>query len=246
MSDPTQYDAIAERYSGVENLLIRKYAEYPLFFDKLGDLDGLDVLDLACGTGFYSRAAKQRGARRVVGVDSSPLIIEQAERTTGLELEIEYLVYDVASMPNLGAFDVVTAAFLLNYAPTREVLARMCQTIAAHLRPGGRLVGNLPRSRYDRSRPHTPKYELVYSCPDELDEGDEFAFTVYAGAPLTIYQRWWTEGTYRSALEDVGLTAVQFYPWQPNDAALQQFGTEFWADWVANPLTQVVTARMRT
>ena len=48
---------------------LRRYVELPSVYQFLGDVTGLSILDLACGTGYYARELRRRGAARVVGVD---------------------------------------------------------------------------------------------------------------------------------------------------------------------------------
>jgi tRNA (mo5U34)-methyltransferase len=73
------------------------------------DLRGWSVLDVGCNAGFYSLEMKRRGARRVVGVDSDDLYLEQARfaaEVSGLDVEFRKLsVYDVAALGE--RFDLV-------------------------------------------------------------------------------------------------------------------------------------------
>ena len=57
---------------------------------ELGDVEGLDVIDLGCGTGYFSAWLARRGARPV-GVDVTPAQLETARRlqsATGLEFPL--------------------------------------------------------------------------------------------------------------------------------------------------------------
>ena len=47
--------------------------------DVLGDVDGLDVVELGCGTAYFSAWLAKRGARPV-GVDITPAQLETARR----------------------------------------------------------------------------------------------------------------------------------------------------------------------
>jgi SAM-dependent methyltransferase len=65
----------------------------------LPDITDKDVVELGCGTAYFSAWLKQRGARRVVGVDPTPAQLETARRCNerfglGLEL-IEAFAEDV-------------------------------------------------------------------------------------------------------------------------------------------------------
>jgi 2-polyprenyl-3-methyl-5-hydroxy-6-metoxy-1,4-benzoquinol methylase len=53
----------------------------------LGDVNGLDIVELGCGTAYFSAWLARRGAR-VVGVDPTPAQLETArrlQRETGIE-----------------------------------------------------------------------------------------------------------------------------------------------------------------
>ena len=65
----TQYDDIAEQYKRSKLVPWRFYIEQFSLLELIGDLAGKDVLDLACGEGYYTRLLKRNGAARVVGVD---------------------------------------------------------------------------------------------------------------------------------------------------------------------------------
>lgn len=73
------------------------------------DLAGASVLDIGCNAGFYSIQMKQRGARRVLGVDVDDRYLNQARfaaRTLGLDIELQKLsVYDIDTVS--GQFDYV-------------------------------------------------------------------------------------------------------------------------------------------
>jgi tRNA (mo5U34)-methyltransferase len=73
------------------------------------DLTGRTVLDIGCNAGFYSLEMKRRGADRVVGIDSDPRYLAQAELVAEVsqqEIEFRHMtVYDVAKLGE--RFDMV-------------------------------------------------------------------------------------------------------------------------------------------
>jgi len=73
------------------------------------DLTGKTVLDIGCNAGFYSFEMKRRGAARVVGIDTDPRYLAQAELASdvlGLEIELRQLdVYSVGTLAE--RFDLV-------------------------------------------------------------------------------------------------------------------------------------------
>jgi tRNA (mo5U34)-methyltransferase len=73
------------------------------------DLRGRSVLDVGCNAGFFSIQMKQRGADRVVAIDSDPRYLAQAAlaaAVTGVDIELRQMsVYDVALLQE--RFDLV-------------------------------------------------------------------------------------------------------------------------------------------
>jgi tRNA (mo5U34)-methyltransferase len=73
------------------------------------DLTGKSVLDIGCNGGFYAIAMKQRGAARVLGLDSDDRYLAQARfaaASLGHDIEFRNLsVYDVGALGE--RFDVV-------------------------------------------------------------------------------------------------------------------------------------------
>lgn len=73
------------------------------------DLSGKSVLDVGCNAGFYSIQMKQRGAKRVVGIDTDEKYLDQARfaaRVNEMEIEFRNLsVYGVAELEE--RFDLV-------------------------------------------------------------------------------------------------------------------------------------------
>ena len=67
-----------------------------------GDLRGRTVLDIGCNAGFFSIKMKERGADRVVGIDSDARYLAQARLAadvSGVDIEFRQMtVYDVAHL----------------------------------------------------------------------------------------------------------------------------------------------------
>ena len=111
--------------------------EEPLLDRVLADVGGGSCLDVACGTGRITGVAR-RHFRRVVGVDVSRSMLEQAPAWPG----VEYRHADVTAASLGETFDVATAfRFFLKAEP--ELREAAIRAVHAHLNPGGRLVANI-------------------------------------------------------------------------------------------------------
>lgn len=108
-----------------------------------GEVAGLDVLDVGCGAGYFSRELARRGAR-VTGIDISSRMIEHARRTEEADpLGVRYLADDAGNVGHhfrAASFDLVTSCLSLQDMPAiPDVLAAVRGT----LRPGGRMVASV-------------------------------------------------------------------------------------------------------
>ena len=87
----------------------------PNMLAMVGDVTGLDLLDLGCGEGGYGRELARRGAR-VVGVDGSPRLIEVArERAASGNVSVDLRCANANRLNGLAdaSFDRVLASMSL-------------------------------------------------------------------------------------------------------------------------------------
>lgn len=213
----SQYDSLAGDYASIiDELPERRLFGYSLETVE-GDVAGMDVLDLACGTGVFTRKLQQRGARRVVGVDQSEAMIELARRDEAAHpLGIEYRVADVAEMGRVGEFDLVTAFALLHYSPTEAALFRMLTCIHANLRPGGRFTASNmnvvdPDTWLDTRR--WAGYPLQIHPPaGALTEGAALPASMTSkGVTIPLELFYYSRDTYERGLREAGLTGVRWH-----------------------------------
>ncbi|HET7571274.1 MAG TPA: class I SAM-dependent methyltransferase [Gaiellaceae bacterium] len=104
----------------------------------LGEVAGLDVVELGCGTAYFGAWLAKRGAR-VVGVDPTPAQLATARRLvaeTGIALELVEARGEDVPLPD-ASFDLVVSEY---GASTWADPLRWVPEAARLLRPGGRLV----------------------------------------------------------------------------------------------------------
>jgi ubiquinone/menaquinone biosynthesis C-methylase UbiE len=235
---PTDYNQIAEQYKKAKLQPWRMHIEHYTLFNLLGDLHGKSLLDLACGEGFFSRFIKLAGAGRVVGVDISQGMIdlaqaEEKQRPRG----IEYLVHDAKTLRLTEKFDVVAAAYLLNYAQTAEELLEMCQVCARHLRPGCRFVtvNNNPAQPVEFFEA-TAKYGIVKGSDGELLEGSPVTYTFMLDqGSLTITNYHLSVATHERALREAGFHDIRWHPPQVSPEGNKVYGKAYWAAFLDHP-----------
>jgi SAM-dependent methyltransferase len=119
----------------------------PQALEMLAPKRGERVLDLGCGQGVFSRALADTGAQ-VTGIDAAPTLIAKA-RSYQSRTPIRYYDRDAASLGGIGEFDAASAILCLQ---NMEHLEKVCASVSAVLKPGGRMlwVLNHPAFRIPR------------------------------------------------------------------------------------------------
>jgi len=135
----TEYtDASAARAWAQEEITWGVFSTPESELTILGDVSGLDVVELGCGTGFFSAWLARRGAR-VVGVDPTPAQLETArrlQRETGIEFPLIEAIGEDVPRPD-SSFDLVLSAY---GASVWADPYRWIPEAARLLRPGGRVI----------------------------------------------------------------------------------------------------------
>lgn len=141
-----------------------------------------DILELACGTGLWTRILASR-ARRLTAVDAAPEMIRQNRSRLG-GAPVEYVEADLFEwQPEPGAYDLCFFSFWLSHVPASRFEA-FWRTVATALRPGGR-VFFIDSGRSDRS---TAADHRLPTADEEtmvrrLDDGREFRIVKRFYAP---------------------------------------------------------------
>ena len=168
----------AESQAETEGLLINWAARYDVFvsFVTLGQEQafrrmmvrlarlqlGESVLEVGCGTGSLSMAARRRvGARgRVCGIDPSTQMIARARHKAARSgLDIEYQVAAIEKLPFPDhTFDVVLSSLMMHHLPD-DLKRKGLAEVARVLKPGGRMLVA------DVSRPSGPWRSDIHDQP---------------------------------------------------------------------------------
>jgi len=238
------YDDHASVYDQTYEAPIRRYVEGFTFNNLIGDVRGLSILDVACGDGLYTRKLKRMGAARILGVDLSEQMIEKARAKEASEpIGVEYKVADVASIGRLGAFDLVTAIYLLHYAPTFEHLSAMCAALYENLVPGGRLVTFVASPWYpERGRVDLPLYGFSVKIADpERDGSPGLLQFKYGSMELEVPFSRWKRETYEGCLRAAGFSNITWGTPTLNPEGLEKLGAAYWESYMQHPHFAFIT-----
>ncbi|MBI1768801.1 MAG: methyltransferase domain-containing protein [Bacteroidetes bacterium] len=104
------YNRWAKTYS-IESNPIKNFSD-ELIKKWMGDLSGKSFLDAGCGSGKICKLAQEEGAVKILGIDFSPVMIEEAKKNYP---DIEFKCHDLSTNKIVGRFDCVICALVLGH-----------------------------------------------------------------------------------------------------------------------------------
>ncbi|MCM3588860.1 class I SAM-dependent methyltransferase [Mesobacillus maritimus] len=222
------YQKFAYLYDSLmEDVPYDRWVDWVLALSRKYQVDGNEVLDLACGTGELSVRLAKAGLS-VAGVDLSEdmLAVAQVKAETNA-LKIPFYHQDMTELTSLGTFDMVGIfCDSLNYLPEEEDVVKTFAGVFQHLKPGGLFLFDVhslfkmdvifhdsPFTYNDEDisyiwecfpseHPHSVEHELTFFVRDEMtgqyDRIDEYH-----------YQRTYEIEQYKSFLLDAGFELLE-------------------------------------
>lgn len=160
----------AERIQGANQFEAGKLSPYwgehvARYIFALQFVEGKDILDVACGTG-YGLPFLRRKANKVVGVDVSLEALSEAKDRCDDKTNV--LLADALRLPFRDeAFDVVTSFETIEHLRERQ---QFLQEIKRVLKMNGLLVLSTPNANYTKpvnGKPNNPFHVFEYT-PEEL------------------------------------------------------------------------------
>jgi len=186
--------------------------DVPFYVELAREADGL-LVELAVGTGRVAIPVARETGRRVVGIDSSPAMLEQARvRASEAGVELDLREGDMRDL-ELGE----TAALI--YCPFRSLLhlatwadrRRTFERVAASLQPGGRFAWNAfafdheIAARLDGRPQHDPvPHTIRYAVGD-----NRIDITLGSGGSSSLW--WATKNEWLGLIDVAGLEIEALY-----------------------------------
>ena len=164
------YERARSRDDSLDTIL-----EWPAQQRLLGDVTGLSILDLGCGSGAKDRALLEAGAAKVIGVDISGVFIENDDpRLTLIQGDLS----DPSRLPGIDGqrFDRILLLASLSYAADQVQTLRAARDI---LKPGGQIIVQ---------RSHPIRFAVERSAARGTSLGEEYYSTT-----AYVYQSPWNE-----------------------------------------------------
>jgi len=212
--------------------------EWPNLRALLPDLHGLAVLDLGCGFGWFCRWTRQQGAARVLGIDVSEKMLEQAVAAT----RDAAITYTRADMEKLelppDSFNLVYSSLALHYV---ENLGGLISAVYRSLVPGGSFVFSVEHPIF--TAPAEPGWSLnsagrkIWPVDGYLDEGPRSTDWLTKG----VIKQHRTLAIYINMLVRVGFAIRRVEEWGPSEEQIASKPS--WADEHQRPPFLLVSAR---
>ncbi|MFE3121367.1 class I SAM-dependent methyltransferase [Streptomyces niveus] len=249
----SQFDtAVAAYERSMDAMPFREHVEAYSFLNAVGDITGLNVLDLGCGSGLYSRRIRSAGAARVVGMDESAAMVEHARQREEQEgLGVEYVAADAAAqsagdLPGItGAFDMVTAVYVLPYASGLKALKGLCVTARRALRTeGGRFVAAVLNPEFSTDPQWYRGYGMLLSSQQSPAEGTPGHLRAWVGPDVLDLDFFrWSAEAHEQALAAAGFDRVSWIRPTVSQQGRERYGEAFWANYLACPHALIIDAR---
>jgi SAM-dependent methyltransferase len=175
-------------------------------------MEGLRVLDLGCGFGWFSRWARQAGASSVTGVDLSERMLERARNET----KDDAIVYRRADLESFaiepGSFELIYSSLTLHYL---QDLSGLVGRMFAGLVAGGRLVFSVEHPIY--TAPSQPQWTgSTWPIERYLDEGPRNTNWLAKG----VIKQHRTVARYVNTLLEAGFSLERIEEWSPSQAQI--------------------------
>lgn len=216
MKEPIQYKGdLVDRYTSEDRITHpQNMIPYATWVEEIGNIRGLHILDLACGSGYGSRMLAERGAF-VTGVDIAPEMIAVAKSTEESNpLGIKYIISDAKELDLHKTFDLVAPSFLFNYAKNKQELVELISAASRHLNSGGRMVAlNAPPNPIVPRLPNSNQSTEWIGTPNEEGSIVRMHFYDAKGDWLCdIDFNYWSEDTYNECFKLAGFTNIEWVP----------------------------------
>ncbi len=208
------YSALRQNEQGFNSTI-----EQPALRSLVSEIKNKIILDIGCGFGDFCRYAAQEGAQKIIGIDASRNMIEEAKNRSKVNaINYQQCAIEDYSVDRI-TFDLIISSLTFHYVADYSALIK---NIKNWLKPGGSLVFSV-------------EHPICTAYPEALLKTDENSKEFH---PLYNYrdeksftQTWFVEGvikyhrtlaTYLNTLIENGFIIDKMLEPMPNDKLLEE------------------------
>lgn len=240
------YSQVASEYDEIRGDLFY-YCERHSVLKLLPDITNKVVLDVACGTGLYTRLFEALGADSVTGVDISYEMLQQARAGQKQGSVIDYVEQDICDWKPELRHDLVFSTYIFNYADSEQRLRAMLRPMVDALKTGGKLVvildvlGLRQASNYPEG---FSDFQIYHSQP--VLPYEQFRLTLKGSAgsvsAVDIYPNHVEPGDIENLLMEYGCSNIRFFAPSFHEELWQKAPSQDLRAVCCNPWFLIVTA----
>ena len=231
----SQYKQMARSVGGLQ-----ASGEWHEFRKMMPDFRDRRVLDLGCGFCWHCLYAAEQGARRVMGIDLSEKMLQEARlKTTATSIEYIHMPVEDIDFPE-NSFDTVISSLVFHYIKSFDDI---CKGVSRCLAPGGDFVFSVEHPIF------TAQGEQQWYCDANgkplhwpvdryFEEGERKA--IFLGEEVTKYHR--TLTTYINTLIENSFKIIKLVEPQPANELMGDPGMQ---DELRRPMMLLVAAGKR-
>ncbi|WP_153100297.1 class I SAM-dependent methyltransferase [Paraburkholderia hayleyella] len=228
--DPAFFSGYSKLKRSIEGLA--GAAEWPALRAMLPALQGLKIVDLGCGYGWFCRWAQEQSAMSILGLDVSEKMLKRAREfsvksdnsnklansNSSAMTAITYTRADLEEFElSPGHFDLAYSSLAFHYI---KDLPRLFSTLHQALVPGASLVFSIEHPVY--MAPIHPEWLIdaqgCKSWPVNSYQREGPRVTNWLADGVIKHHR--TIGTLLNHLIDAGFTLTRIHEWGPTEAQL--------------------------
>lgn len=224
------YNKLSESYQQTTVKPDKQFSTLPTILKIAGNFENKIILDLGCGSGFFSNKFAHNGAKKVFGVDNS---IEQINLAKKYQREnTEYILADIFK-DKLPMADIAIAPYVVNYATDTKQLAKLFQNIYNSLKLGGKLIAvvDLPEGK------DLKKFGTIKKVLGEKVDGAKIEINLFNDEKFicTLNAVYFLPSTLEDTLRSVGFSEITWHKPIVSDSGIKKLGEDFWKGYIESP-----------
>jgi len=159
-------------YTGRKGVIARRldqwlrkdiYERFQWVMDRAGEVAGLDICDIGCGSGRFVTEFVKRGARHVTGVDVAPEMLRLSRELTAADGTVDkcdFVLADVLNWQTTNTYDITIAIGFWDYIQDPPTRLKLIRTLTRE-----RFLSAWPRFWTWRMPVRKVRLQYIRGCP---------------------------------------------------------------------------------
>jgi SAM-dependent methyltransferase len=217
-AEMSEYDAFAAFYDEWASVMTE---DVPYYVELARESDG-PLVELGVGNGRVAIPVARETLRKVIGIDVSPAMLEQARgRAEAAGVELELREQDMRELELDEPVGLIYSPFRsLLHLPSWGDRRRVFERVAASLRPGGRFAWNafvfspwVAVEMHDQEQPHSEGSE-IRAVAHHVPQDNRIDINAWKGDHRMETSIWWlTRSEWEGLIDTAGLEVEALYGW---------------------------------